>query len=84
MYNFTISYRDVFFSGYNMEKVETTFTNSKGVEEEYLVDSIELAGLVALAPYGDIFVFAAISYEDCCELSSICEENNWNYDMFES
>ena len=39
---------------------------------------------MGVAPYGEFFIFQNISDLDCLKLFAICEENNWNYDMFES
>lgn len=84
MYTFTISARDIFFSEYEMKKIEMTFKNDKGIECEYLIESVEIDGLLGVAPYADLFVFGNLSPDECLRLTAICEKNSWNYDMFES
>lgn len=84
MYTFKISARDLFFSNYEVKNVEMTFRDFEGVQEEYLVETAEVGGLMGVAPYGEFFIFQNISDLDCLKLFAICEENNWNYDMFES
>lgn len=84
MYTFTISARDLFFSDYEVKKVEMTFKNNEGVEDQYLIETVEIEGLTGIAPYADLFAFQNISDLDCLKLFAICEENNWNYDVLQS
>lgn len=84
MYTFTISARDIFFSEYEMKAVEMTFKNHMGEEGQYLIETVNIDGLMGIAPYADLFAFQNLSAEECRRLIIICEKNNWNYDMFES